>query len=248
MAYKKPRVIKCFVDDGKPKSTTWPTAKAKVKEIKKKLNIPPEKMIIMKGAKGTKILKDSDEIDLSEQGVTINVQPNVVQGGFFKRTLEGPVDLEKIDFKRNRKARYLISQLLEYGEEKYRREKLTIQVTSDLKYVCIPDFPLPALWKQRRVPLLIHIPSSYPDTPPLGFYVPHGTCLKRGGRHSHQFCGSYYSEPDLHSMGWDWFCLHLTNSSDWQPKDDPLKPHKFWNYIDIIRLGLSNLEITGDLT
>ena len=151
--------------------------------------------------------------------------------------------LTEIDYRRNRRATYLISQLLDYGEEKYRRDKLTIQLTKDLRYVYIPDFSLPEIWKQRRVPLLIYIPESYPETPPIGFYIPHGTCLKSGRNHNHQVSTGMLGQPDLQSLGWDWFCLHLQNKSDWQPKDNPLKPHNFWSYINIIRLGLTYAEL-----
>jgi hypothetical protein len=244
MAYRKPRVI--HIDDdveGKPKRIMWPYADALVKDIKAKFNVPADKLLVLKGYKNNKILKDNDVIHLGEKGVDLKVQPDVTQGTLWKGPQRDAINLANIDYRKNRKARYLISQLLEYGEEKYRREKLTVKITEDLKYVYIPDYPLPVIWKQRKVPILIHIPESYPDSPPLGFYIPRGTCLKNGGRHDHQFSGSYYSQPDLQSLGWDWFCLHLTNSSDWQPTDDPLKPHKFWNYIDIIRLGLSYYEM-----
>ena len=153
------------------------------------------------------------------------------------------LDLAKINYKTNRKARYLISQLLEYGEERYKTDKIKVQITSDLKYVYIHKFPLPWIWKQRYTPLLIHIPDSYPDVPPIGFYIPHSMCLTTNKPHPHQFCKTFYSQPDLHKLGWDWFCLHLTDFRDWQPKDDPLKPHKLWNYLDIIKIGLTNLEI-----
>lgn len=241
MAYRKPRVIGISFDGWKTEK--WPKDTITIAELKQKFNIPKEKMIMLKGGTAAKYFKNSGTIDLSKKGVTLAVQPDVTQGAFWKKSSANSSGLDGIDYRRNKKARYLISQLLEYGEEKYRRNKLTIQVTKDLKYIYIPDYPLPIIWRQRRVSILIHIPASYPDIPPLGFYIPHGTCLKNGRKHGHQYCTSYYDQPDLHDMGWDWFCLHLKNPSDWQPKDDPLKPDKLWNYLDIIRTGLSYTEL-----
>lgn len=245
MAYNKPRKIKIYDFEGKPESATWSSDKVTGKEIKDKFKVPSNKMVVMKGAKGSTILQDNKEYDLSKSGVTLSVQPNIIQGGFFSSTASRNqnIDLNGFDYRKNQKARYIISQLLDYGEEKYRREKLTVQITRDLKYICIPEFPLPAIWRQRRVSILIHIPHSYPDAPPQGFYVPCGTCLKNGQQHGHQFCSSFYQQPNLHSQGWDWFCIHVENKTDWLPKDDPLRPHNFWNIIEWIRLGLSHYEL-----
>ena len=249
MAYRKPRVIVVYgLPDKETSVRTWGSNKITIKELRESFNIPEDKMILLKTPRGAKYFKHSGTIDLSKYGATINVQPDVTQGSFWKRKASSVIanqDLKSIDYRQNVKARYLITQLLAYGEEKYRREKVTIQVTSDLKYVYIPHFPLPPIWKQRRVPILIYIPKSYPEVPPIGFYIPCGTCLKNGNKHPHQYCRTYLGQPDLHEKGWDWFCLHLKNSSDWNPKDDPLKPDNFWSYMNIVRLGLSYYEL-GD--
>ena len=225
MPYKKARIIKnpgkikIYKDDGTIQTCKWEQTKATIAQIKEKFKIPKGKMVIGKSAKGQVNYKDTDVVDLSEDSIEFYTAPNVIQGGL----------LETIDYRRDRRARYLIPQLLEYGEDLYRQRQKTIQITKD--------------WKQRQASILIHIPDGYPDIPPVGFYIPSGTVLKNGRKHNHQLSFAAYRQPDLADYGWDWFCLHLKDSSDWAPKDDPLQPHKFWNYVNFIRLGLSYAEL-----
>ncbi len=80
--YRAPRKIKIFYDDGsKPFVIPWNEDTARIKDIKAKAGIPEDKLLIQKVTRGAKILKDEDTVTISDEGLRLSVQPNVIHGG-----------------------------------------------------------------------------------------------------------------------------------------------------------------------
>jgi len=106
-------------------------------------------------------------------------------------------------------------------------------------WLMIPNYPLPARWRQRRCNLLIVFPAGYPETPPIGFYLNRRFQLKSGGR-DHHFAGqAYYGAADLREAGWHWYCVHIAAGA-WQPQADHTKPDNMWTFLNMVRESLTN--------
>lgn len=74
-----------------------------------------------------------------------------------------------------------------------------------------------------RGDLLILVPPTYPEVPPVGCYL--NFKWKTEDRHFTQ--RAFYKAPDLKGRGWYWYCVHFRNMGDgsWLPSPDPTKGH-----------------------
>ncbi|MFC1855878.1 E2/UBC family protein [Thermodesulfobacteriota bacterium] len=106
-------------------------------------------------------------------------------------------------------------------------------------WVVINKYALPERWKEDWCRLMIVFPQSYPDTPPIGFYLNKKFNLKRGKVDGHFTSRAYNGAPDLTLQGWHWYCVRLENGS-WLPKADYSKTDNLWTYLNMIRESLTN--------
>ena len=106
-------------------------------------------------------------------------------------------------------------------------------------WLMIPSYPLPERWRSRWSKLLIVFPSGYPESPPIGFYLNRRFRLKGGNQDSHFTGSAYYGAPDLRSVGWHWYCVHIA-SGCWRPQADHTKPDNLWTFLNMVRESLTN--------
>lgn len=106
-------------------------------------------------------------------------------------------------------------------------------------YLIINHFALPSRWAERWCRLMVIFPQSYPDTPPIGFYLNKKFKLKRGT--DEHFTGkAYYGAPDLQeSGGWFWYCCHLATGA-WCPQLDYKRGDNLFTYLNMVRESLTN--------
>jgi hypothetical protein len=109
-------------------------------------------------------------------------------------------------------------------------------------WLVIPDYPLPARFQDRRCDLLIVFPETYPETPPIGFYLNKRFALRQGGFDPHATGRAYYGAPDLTEQGWHWYCVHMNMDAAgaWKPQPDHRKPDNLWTYLNMVREVLTN--------
>lgn len=111
-------------------------------------------------------------------------------------------------------------------------------------WLIIPNYPLPERWKTRTgkvlwCKLLIVFPETYPETPPIGFYLNRKFWLNDGSRDSHLTGQSYDGAPDLREAGWYWYCVRVEGGA-WKPQADYMKPDNLWTFLNMVRESLTN--------
>ena len=109
-------------------------------------------------------------------------------------------------------------------------------------WLVIPNYPLPARFRDRRCDLLIVFPETYPETPPIGFYLNKQFQLRGNRQDPHATGRAYYDAPDLLDQGWYWYCVRMDMSAPgaWQPQPDHRKPDNLWAYLNMVREALTN--------
>jgi len=108
-------------------------------------------------------------------------------------------------------------------------------------WLMIPRYPLPERWKERWCKLLIIFPNTYPETPPIGFYLNRKFHLKGGGSDSHFTGQAYHGAPDLKRQGWYWYCVTIQNGpGGWQPSTDYRQPDNIFSFLTLIRETLTS--------
>jgi hypothetical protein len=108
-------------------------------------------------------------------------------------------------------------------------------------WLMIPRYPLPERWEERWSKLMIIFPNTYPNTPPIGFYLNKKFNLKNG--QDNHFTGSaHHGAPDLLKQGWHWYCVTMKNDSQggWNPSADHTKPDNLWTFLNMVRESLTN--------
>ncbi|MBN2001748.1 MAG: hypothetical protein JXA21_00210 [Anaerolineae bacterium] len=106
----------------------------------------------------------------------------------------------------------------------------------------IPNYPLPARFRQRRCDLLIVFPETYPETPPIGFYLNQRFKLSDNTEDAHLTGRAYHNAPDLTSQGWHWYCvtMDMNTPGAWSPKPDHRQPDNLWTFLTMVREALTN--------
>ena len=109
-------------------------------------------------------------------------------------------------------------------------------------WLMIPHYALPDRFEERHCNLLIVFPETYPETPPLGFYLDKAVPLRAGRRDPHATGRAFYGAPDLLDKGWHWYCVRMDMSAPgaWNPQPDPRQPDNLWTYLNMVREALSN--------
>ena len=109
-------------------------------------------------------------------------------------------------------------------------------------WLVIPNYPLPARFKARRCDLLIVFPATYPETPPIGFYLNQRFQLRNGQYDPHATGKAYHDAPDLTDQGWHWYCVQMNMKAPgaWRPQADHRQPDNMWNFLNMVRETLTN--------
>ncbi len=109
-------------------------------------------------------------------------------------------------------------------------------------WLIIPNYPLPARFQERRCDLLIVFPETYPETPPIGFYLNKKFALRDGRVDGHLTSRAYHDAPDLTTQGWHWYCvtMNMNAAGAWSPKADPSQPDNLWTFLNMVREVLTN--------
>ncbi len=109
-------------------------------------------------------------------------------------------------------------------------------------WLVIPYYPLPARFEERRCDLLIVFPETYPETPPIGFYLNQRFQLRNGKHDPHATGKAYHDAPDLTEQGWHWYCVQMDMKATgaWRPQVDHRKPDNLWTILNMIREALTN--------
>ena len=111
-------------------------------------------------------------------------------------------------------------------------------------WLMIPNYPLPERWKTPTgkvlwCKLLILFPPTYPETPPIGFYLNRRFHLSDGDPDPHLTGRAYDGAEDLRHKGWYWYCVRIEKGS-WQPQADYTKPDNLWTFLNMVRESLTN--------
>jgi len=103
-------------------------------------------------------------------------------------------------------------------------------------WVRIPRFPLPPNWMQGDTDLLIELPSTYPFTPPKGFFTDKGLRTRSGVSITHYFEGDSYNKYS--DLGWAWFCVHI--KGEWRPSASLMKGDNLLKFTELISAIFAN--------
>ena len=109
-------------------------------------------------------------------------------------------------------------------------------------WLIIPKYPLPERWEERWCKLMIIFPDTYPQTPPIGFYLNKKFHLKSGNTDNHLIGQGYHGAPNLLSHGWHWYCVTMKSDSQggWHASADHTKPDNLWTFLNMVRESLTN--------
>ena len=109
-------------------------------------------------------------------------------------------------------------------------------------WLIIPNYPLPSRFRKRRCDLLIVFPETYPETPPIGFYLNKRFQLRNGQYDPHATGKAYHDAPDLTDQGWHWYCVHMDMQTPgaWRPQADHRRPDNLWTFLNMVREALTN--------
>jgi len=103
-----------------------------------------------------------------------------------------------------------LNKELEIVQKKYP----SATVGSNLSFIIVPDFPLPAGWNVDKTELMLEIPAGYPVTPPDNFYVSEGLRVKATG-----VAPVSYEDEEKFCKKWGRFSWHL--GGKWSPHAEP---------------------------
>jgi hypothetical protein len=109
-------------------------------------------------------------------------------------------------------------------------------------WLVIPNYPLPARFRERSCDLLIVFPEDYPQMPPIGFYLNQRFELNQGGHDPHATGKAYHGAPDLTGQGWHWYCVQMDMQSPgaWRPKADHRQADNLWTFLNMVREALTD--------
>ena len=109
-------------------------------------------------------------------------------------------------------------------------------------WLVIPNYPLPSRFRARNCDLLIVFPETYPETPPIGFYLNQKFSLRDGRNDPHLTSAPYHGAPDLRDQGWHWYCVQMNMQAEgaWQPHADHRHPDNLWTFPNMVPEVLSN--------
>jgi ubiquitin-protein ligase len=112
----------------------------------------------------------------------------------------------------------------------------------NMDWLVIPKYPLPERWKERWCQLMVVFPETYPETPPIGFYLNRQFHLKSGEQDNHFTGKAYHGAPDLTDRGWYWYCVTMDPKArdGWSPSADYRQPDNFWTFLNMVRESLTN--------
>lgn len=98
-------------------------------------------------------------------------------------------------------------------------------------WMVIEKYVLPPTWPVRTCPLMLILPTEYPEIPPVGFYLPNTIQSPNG----HVYSQAYHNASSAPlQKGWNWYCAYIKPGS-WNPAHrlggygDSL-----WDYITLI--------------
>jgi hypothetical protein len=108
-------------------------------------------------------------------------------------------------------------------------------------WIMIPKYALPDRWEERWCQLLIVPPATYPETPPIGFYLNKRFRLRTGGADPHATGQAYHGAPNLLPGGWHWYCVRTAEGAGgWKPTADYRQPDNLWTFLNMVRESLTN--------
>jgi hypothetical protein len=108
-------------------------------------------------------------------------------------------------------------------------------------WIMFPQYPLPEKWEKRQCKFLLITPATYPDTPPIGFYLDRKILLRDGDEDPHFLGNAYHGAPDLARCGWHWYCVTIQNGrGGWRPSSDYRKPDNLLTFLNMARESLTN--------
>ena len=104
-------------------------------------------------------------------------------------------------------------------------------------WVHIPRFPLPRIWLNESTELLIKLPTTYPLTPPDGFYMDKYLRTRHGHSIGHYFQDQGSLNPYA-NKGWAWFCMHI--GGGWNSTSSLKHGDNLLKYTELIRAILTH--------
>ena len=108
-------------------------------------------------------------------------------------------------------------------------------------WIIIPEYPLPRKWQEPYCSLLILPPSTYPDTPPIGFYINVKLHCANGDTDPHILGGSAHGAANLMDSGWYWYCVTISNGhGGWRPSADYRQPDNLSTFLNMVEESLTN--------
>ena len=142
----------------------------------------------------------------------------------------------------DRRKRYIVEQICQIAP-RFTEGGSGVQFDEqNCDWLMIPQYPLPERWRQRWTSLLIIFPSSYPDTPPTGFYLNQDLGLKSGNQDGHLFDRGFHGAPTI--PGWHWYCVlaQVQQGGGWKPAANPTEPDNLFTFLNLVREALTNDE------
>lgn len=135
------------------------------------------------------------------------------------------------------------------------REKILVDDPSNPNKLLIQNFKLPKEIRRlnngrETVPLYIILPDDYPDSPPVGFYLPKEIYAGAHGGFARGYHGAYgcneYESDDMEERGFRWYCSSIIPST-WSPAkiryiEDWRKGDNLWHVVTLISEVLSDLS------
>lgn len=110
-------------------------------------------------------------------------------------------------------------------------------------WLMIPKYSLPSRWREPWCQLLIVFPTTYPVSPPIGFYLNKRFRLATGRKDQHLLGDAQHGAANLVRNGWYWYCVEiLTGFGGWQPSPNYNEPDNLWTFLNLIRDVLTNDE------
>ncbi len=129
--------------------------------------------------------------------------------------------------------------------ELLRNKYSALQADEQLRWILIPDFPLPAdRYKKERTKLLLALPVGYPQTAPDNFFVDGDLQLKNDGGIPAFNVGSQSSSGPAPLPGnWGWFSWH-PHPNGWRPAATIESGDNLLTFIRAINMCLRGEEVS----
>lgn len=148
-----------------------------------------------------KIYKPGDLIDKHGQGLKVTSMPDRSKGSFEgnRSVLSKRIITEQVyDL-----ATHLFRQGLDFDEE-------------SANWMVVPKYTLPPNWHYiaRHTPLMVVLPTEYPERPPIGFYMMADIPCSPNGHFIDFAAHDAWQEPMQH--GWKWYCVYIKEGA-WNP-------------------------------